>query len=63
MTSIGVMIKRLGGMVGTKDLSEREGDFVTNMVEKTDDGKNTLTLTARQVEWIEDLHKRHFGGE
>lgn len=63
MTSLGVMIKRLGGMVGTLDLTGCENDFVENMVEKTDDGKDTLALSPRQVGWIEDLHARHFGGD
>ena len=60
MTSLGVMIKRLGGMVDTVDLKPRENQFVKDIVHLTDDGRNTSELTDRQIKWIEDLHGRNF---
>ena len=53
------MIRRLEGMLGTKDLSDWEQGFVETLVEKLDAGKVT-SLTERQVETLERLHGRHF---
>ena len=60
MTSLGVMIKRLGGMVDTVDLKPRENQFLKDIGLLTDDGRNTSELTDKQIKWIEDLHRRHF---
>ena len=59
--SIGAQIKQLGGMVDTPDLNDRENGFVKNMVDRTGNGQNTTDLTERQVDWLADLYKKHFG--
>ncbi len=59
MTSTTTMIRRLSGMLDTRDLSEWEQQFVRSLVEKLDAGKVT-SLTERQVETLERLHGRHF---
>jgi len=53
------MIRRLSGMLDTRDLSEWEQQFVRSLVEKLDAGRVT-SLTDRQVEILERLHGKHF---
>ena len=59
MTSTTTMIRRLEGMLGTKDLSEWEQGFVETLVERLEAGQVTQ-LTERQVEILERLHGKHF---
>ncbi len=59
MTSTTTMIRRLEGMLGTKDLSDWEQGFVETLVERLEAGQVTQ-LTERQVEILERLHGRHF---
>lgn len=61
MTSTTTMIRRLEGMLGTKDLSDWEQGFVETLVERLEAGQVTQ-LTERQVETLERLHGKHFGG-
>ena len=58
MTSTTTMIRRLSGLLDTRDLSEWEQQFVRSLVEKLDAGRVT-SLTERQVETLERLHGRH----
>lgn len=60
MISIGTKIKQLGAMVDTVDLDRKSNKFVGDMVEKTDDGKETRHLSENQIKWIDDLWKRFF---
>lgn len=60
LVSTTTMIRRLSGMLDTRDLSEWEQQFVRSLVEKLDAGRVT-SLTERQVENLERLHGRHFG--
>jgi hypothetical protein len=57
--STGIMIKKLEGLLGTKDLSDREQEFVESMVRLRDSGEVTR-LSDRQVSWLSDLHRKHF---
>lgn len=59
MVSTTTMIRRLSGLLDTRDLSEWEQQFVESLVAKLDAGKVT-SLTERQVETLERLHGRHF---
>lgn len=59
--SLGAQIKKLSGMTDTPDLSAKDNTFVKSVLRQTNDGKDTTRLSAAQVEWIEDLHTRHFG--
>lgn len=59
LVSTTTMIRRLSGMLDTRDLSEWEQQFVRSLVEKIDAGRVT-SLTERQVETLERLHGRHF---
>ena len=59
LVSTTTMIRRLSGMLDTRDLSEWEQQFVRSLVEKLDAGRVT-SLTDRQVETLERLHGKHF---
>ena len=59
LVSTTTMIRRLSGMLDTRDLSEWEQQFVRSLVELLDAGRVT-SLTERQVETLERLHGRHF---
>jgi len=59
MTSTTTMIRRLEGMLGTRDLSDWEQGFVETLVAKLEAGEVTK-LTERQVETLERLHGKHF---
>ena len=59
MTSTTTMIRRLEGMLGTRDLSDWEQGFVETLVAKLEAGQVTQ-LTERQVETLERLHGKHF---
>lgn len=63
-TSIGNKIKRLSGLADPKmkDLNNWELEFVVNILEKTQDGKNTTNLTEKQVDHIDRLFSKHFAG-
>ena len=58
--SIGAMLQQLAGMVGTKDLSDWEQRFLTNVLRATGDGKRTSMLTGDQLEKVEEIWTQHF---
>jgi len=59
MTSTTTMIRRLAGLLDTRDLTEWEQQFVRSLMKKLDAGKVT-SLSERQVETLESMHWRHF---
>lgn len=59
IVSTATMIRRLVGMLGTRDLSDWEQGFVESLVAKLEAGEVTK-LTERQVETLERLHGKHF---
>lgn len=59
MLSTTTMTKRLAGLLDTRDLTEWEQQFVRSVLARLDAGQIT-TLTERQVETLEALHRRHF---
>ncbi len=62
MTSTTTMIERLSGCLDTGDLSAWEEGFVRSLVERKEAGQITR-LSERQVEHLDRLHAKHFGGE
>ena len=62
MTALNTMVKRVSGLLDTKDLSDWEDDFVQSIVEKTKDGDNTTSLTEKQIDVLERIHNKHFSG-
>lgn len=61
MLSIGAQIKKIAGLVGTDDVDERTADFIVSVCDKTQEGRNTTGLTEKQIDWVGDIHKKHFG--
>jgi hypothetical protein len=61
MLSTTQMIRRLQGMVGSKDLSDWESGFVESLAEKFVDTDKITKLSERQLEVLERLHGKHFG--
>jgi hypothetical protein len=60
MASINIMLKKISGLVGTSDITEWEDEFITNMNERAQDGKDTRQLSEKQVSTIEKIHDKHF---
>ncbi len=59
LVSTTTMIKRLEGMLDTRDLSDWEKSFVRSLVEAQQAGKVTQ-LSGAQVDKLDQLHGRHF---
>ncbi|MNT23365.1 hypothetical protein D3C72_1587820 [compost metagenome] len=59
LVSTTTMIKRLEGLLSTRDLSEWEQDFVRKLAEQAQAGQVTQ-LTGAQVDKLDELHGRHF---
>lgn len=59
LVSTTTMIKRLEGLLGTRDLSEWEQGFVRKLVESSQAGQVTQ-LTGAQVDKLDELYGRHF---
>jgi hypothetical protein len=57
MRSLGKQIELLQGLVGTKDVSDWESNFIASVFRHKND---TSCLTEKQVEIIERLHDKHF---
>lgn len=62
MKSLTQKIKSLAGLVGTKDVTQWEDGFIESIVQQTNDGEYTTSLTPRQVETLDKLHAKHFAG-
>lgn len=62
MKSLGSMIGQIAGLEGTKDVSEWESEFIGGVAERTQNGKHTASLSEKQIEIIERIYKKHFGG-
>lgn len=58
--SIGAMVKQINGLAGTREVSAWESDFITNIAERTDNGRDTTVLTGKQVEIVERIYQKNF---
>lgn len=54
------MVKRISGLAGTNDVSDWEDDFILSIVEQTDEGDNTTSLTEKQIAVIERIFRKNF---
>lgn len=61
MISVGAKIKQIAGLAGTKDVDQRTSDFIDSVVISTNAGTKTSHLSDKQIDWIEDIHRKHFG--
>ena len=62
MASLNTMVKRCEGLVGTKDVSDWEDDFLTNIVRVTKGGEDTSKLTEKQIDVLTRIHDKNFEG-
>lgn len=62
MPTINTMVKRIAGLQNTSDVNDWEDGFIASVVEQTNDGENTTSLSDRQVECVERIFNKHFSG-
>lgn len=60
MKSIGQMIKQLDGLRDTKDVNDWENRFIKSVVGWSENGECTKVLSAKQIEVIERIYRKHF---
>ena len=61
MASNNKKVKLIHGLVGTKDLTEWETEFVESVWEKSEEARNTGNLTGKQIVVVERIYKKNFG--
>lgn len=59
MTSTQTKIEKLAAMIGTADLNEKETAFVQNLQAQLESG-NVSRLSDARLDWLTDLHAKHF---
>ena len=62
MASLNNMVKRCAGLIGTKDVSDWEDEFLQSVHRQTKEGDNTTSLTEKQIDVLERIHDKHFSG-
>lgn len=63
MKSLGQMLASCEGLRNTKDITEWENDFLTSVMVRYILAKwDSSVLSAKQVEVIERIYNKHFGG-
>lgn len=60
MTTINNQVKRICGLLDTKDLNDFEQNFVQSIADKTNEGEKTTMLTEKQIAVIERIFNKHF---
>lgn len=60
MASLNIMVKKCAGLVDTTDVSDWENQFLKSVVEKTGEGRDTTSLTEKQIDVLQRLHSKHF---
>lgn len=60
MTTLSTKIKQLDGLVDTPQVTDRENDFIQDVVKETKNGLVTSVLTEKQIEFIDSLYDQHF---
>lgn len=62
MASLNNMVKRCAGLIGTKDVSDYEDEFLKSIVKRTNEGDNTTRLTEKQIDVLERIYEKNFAG-
>lgn len=60
MASLTTMVKRCMGLVGTKDVTDWENDFLESIAKQTKEGDNTTSLSEKQIDVVERIFKKNF---
>lgn len=62
MSSTNIMLKKCAGLVGTRDVSEWEDQFLRSVLERTDDGNRPDRLSEKQIDVLQRIYDKHFAG-
>lgn len=62
MASTNSILQRCAGLIDTTDVSERENGFLKSVWERSEQGKRPDKLSGPQLEWLTDIHEKHFEG-
>ncbi len=60
MKSINSKIQQIGGLIDTDDVNNWENEFISSIVEKTQNGIVLTGLSDKQVEIIDRIYNKHF---
>lgn len=60
MVTLKTVIKQLAGLVDTTHLNTWENFFVSDIIEKTQEGEISATLNDNQVKVIREIYDKHF---
>lgn len=60
--SINGMVRRVAGLLGTRDLTAWQERFVQSLVDQTCSGADTSSVTEKQFDVLEQIYNRHFSG-
>ena len=60
MKTIGQKIMQIEGLLGTRDITPWQENFIRSIVQRTEGGKFTPRLSVKQVDTIERIYERHF---
>ena len=60
MRSLNEMVRQIAGLVGTRDVSDWEGQFIESVYERSNKGANTAALSDKQVGIVERIWSKHF---
>lgn len=61
MASTNAMLKKCSGLIDTRDVTELENSFLKNVWKRSEEGTHPERLSERQLDWLVDLHEKHFG--
>jgi hypothetical protein len=60
MISVNQMVRDLESMLDSWKLSDWDANFIATVSKQSEGGKDTSQLSDRQLELIDDMHKKHF---
>jgi hypothetical protein len=61
MATLATKIKQVTARIDTKDVTARENEFLQFVHDHTEDGKYPERLSPKQAQWVEDIHRQHYG--
>ena len=60
MKSLAQKIQQCEGLLGTKDVTAWESDFLQSVIDRSNGGRDTTRLTEKQAEVVERIYGKHF---
>ena len=60
MKSINSKIQQINGLVDTDDVTNWENEFISSIIERTQNGFFLTGLSDKQIEIIERIYNKHF---